>query len=214
MKEDLFATPKARLIFGASNDIPSQMEMKDLKAFYERFIIRIESQYVPCGFGRKGPHGRQKTSCWQRGGNRRASSLRAGYDVEKTPVEQVSCLNDVLFCTRAVTELWGGENIESPEMGGILQPYHELVTRISGGPEPDMRNRRPKIRQAHDGVESARPFCQKRSAGFGRPENIQAHLGRPRRQGSLGGGGRGLHRFLLNQRRKVITRQASRHWRD
>jgi len=44
---------RARLIYGTSNQTPSQRQMDDLRAFYERFVIRMESVPLPAGFAPK-----------------------------------------------------------------------------------------------------------------------------------------------------------------
>jgi MoxR-like ATPase len=120
---------KARLIYGASNDPPAARQLEELRAFYERFIIRMESVYL-----RQGSAGdevsRDRQQLLERGWKDEVKDLRAGYNPEKTAPEPAACLNDILLCNRAVTEFWGGEKLEDTNIQNFLPVFHQLTTRL------------------------------------------------------------------------------------
>nr|VFJ42632.1 MAG: MoxR-like ATPase [Candidatus Kentron sp. FM]VFJ43343.1 MAG: MoxR-like ATPase [Candidatus Kentron sp. FM]VFK05503.1 MAG: MoxR-like ATPase [Candidatus Kentron sp. FM] len=128
---------RARLIYGASNDIPSPQQMKDLKAFYERFILRMESDFVPMRFaGSEKVIPDKRKKLLEQGWRAEIRDLRAGYQPQGAAMSPIACLNDILFLNRVVTELWGGADFNDPFIQLILQPYHRLVIALSGGDKP------------------------------------------------------------------------------
>lgn len=126
---------RARLIYAASNATPTPQQLKELRAFYERFIIRMESNVIPIEFRNGGPTP-ERQELLKRGWEGEVRELRAGYDPVRAAMEPVACLNYILFLNRAVTELWGGDNLDDPQIHGILHHYHDLVTTLGGGSEP------------------------------------------------------------------------------
>jgi MoxR-like ATPase len=126
---------KARIIYGVSNAPPTPRQLEELRAFYERFIIRMESSFIPLSFSQGGPS-QERVRLLKEGWKGEVGELRAGYDPAESALSPVACLNDILFCNRAVTELWGGENLEDTEIQGILNHYHNLVTALGGGDAP------------------------------------------------------------------------------
>lgn len=122
----LFHPTKARLIYGASNKPPTQKQLEDLEAFYERFIIRIESTLIEKGFTKEERENLNRliVKSWQN----EVTELRGGYDPDKAKIDQVACLNDILLCNRAIAELWGGANLENDEIKNFLEHYLKLIT--------------------------------------------------------------------------------------
>ena len=131
-----YCKAKARIIFGASNAPPTPRQLEDLRAFYERFIIRVESAYTPMEF-----HGEQppaaRVNLLREGWRAEVRDLRGGYDPKASAMAPAACLNDLLLCNRAITECWGGENLDDPAIKPLLIHYHDLVARLAGGPDPD-----------------------------------------------------------------------------
>jgi MoxR-like ATPase len=124
---------RARLIFAASNSVPTPRQMEELRAFYERFIIRLESQFIPLEFGSGNVPPPQREELLRRGWESEVRDLRASYDPEIAAIAPLACLNDILLCNRAVTELWGGEHLDTPEMRGFSSSYHRAVASLGGG---------------------------------------------------------------------------------
>ena len=115
---------KARLIFGATNRIPPPKAMQDLQAFYERFIIRVESAYVGRDFSTTVvPDTRRRLLA--AGWENEVTELRGGYHAERSTMPPVACLNDILLLNRAMTEFWGGPSLEGHDE--FLNHYHRLV---------------------------------------------------------------------------------------
>ncbi|MEE8524851.1 MAG: AAA family ATPase, partial [Thermoanaerobaculia bacterium] len=122
---------KVRMIYGASNSTPSGRQLQDLRAFYERFILRMESTFVPMDTdGESGGPSPERQELLRRGWAGEVRDLRASYRPQRAAMEPVSCLNDVLLLNRAVCELWGGEKIDDLD---ILPIYQRLVATLSGG---------------------------------------------------------------------------------
>lgn len=133
---------RARVIYGASNSPPPPQKLDDLRAFYERFIVRMESIPIPIAYDAPlktdsrqqfpaAPKVRQDLLA--RAWSNEVRSLRAGYVPARAALAPVSCLNDIVFLNRAVTELWGGSEIGKLS---ILPYYHALVAEIAGGRAP------------------------------------------------------------------------------
>lgn len=120
---------RARLIYGASNAIPTPRQMEELRAFYERFILRLQSEMIPVE--RRDKVDDRRDRLIKQGWRSEVADMRAGFDPAEAAIEQVSCLNDILFCNRMITELWGAENLDSMDsMKDFLQHYHGLVEAL------------------------------------------------------------------------------------
>lgn len=124
---------RVRLIYGASNTTPPPRLMEELRAFYERFVIRVESQPLPM-VHLSAAQDEQREELLRRGWTAEVRDLRAGDLEHRKVATPVSCLNDILFLNRAAAELWGGEDIG--ELAGFLREYHRLVKDLSGGEDP------------------------------------------------------------------------------
>ncbi len=90
------------ILFGAANHPPISDE---LSAFYERFAIRVVSAVVGNEDGRRE---RLLKKAWVA----ETEKLNAAYDPFINFVEQKACLNDLLVCNRAITEMWGGADFD------------------------------------------------------------------------------------------------------
>lgn len=130
---------KARLIYGASNATPTPRQLEELRAFYERFIIRMQCQFIPLEYDYNAQGNRNELL--KQGWRSEVADLRAGYDPVEAAIEPISCLNDILFCNRAATELWGGEDLNSDELSVFLPHYHTLVTKLSRRDEGELISR-------------------------------------------------------------------------
>jgi len=110
---------RCRQVYGASNDVPAGRQMEELRAFYERFVIRMESQEVK---------GRDKTEdLLRRAWAGQVDDMRADYQPQAAAMPAVSCLNDLLFCHRAAGELWGGPALDNPGVLTLVPHFHDLV---------------------------------------------------------------------------------------
>jgi MoxR-like ATPase len=126
---------RARLIFGASNGTPTARQLEDLRAFYERFIVRIESESVPLKYNEHdGGVPPDRRRLLEEGWKSEVNDLRAGYRPEGAAMTPVACLNDVLFLNRCMTELWGGSNLGGQRE--FIDLYHQAVARVAGGRSP------------------------------------------------------------------------------
>ena len=126
-------TARARLIYGASNNTPTARQLEDLRAFYARFIIRVESTFVSLEFAPDGDATSSRQKLLERGWENEVRELRAGYRPEGSAMPQMACLNDILLLNRAVAELWGGAVLRDR---GFLRLYHKLVAVLAGGESP------------------------------------------------------------------------------
>jgi MoxR-like ATPase len=125
---------RTRLIFGASNSTPTARQMEELRAFYERFIIRMASDPVPREHSAVAKPLREQLL--RAGWANEVRDLRAGYDPVQAARAPEACLNDVLFLNRAVTEQWGGDDLNDEDLKEILPDYHRLVVDLCGGDRP------------------------------------------------------------------------------
>lgn len=124
---------RARLIFGACNEPPSARQMEELRAFYSRFIIRMRSEPVDARIEDDGGPSEERRELLRRGWKSEVRDLRAGYDPQAAALESIACLNDILFCNRAVTELWGGDDLGNSEIKEFVDHYHRLVAVLPEG---------------------------------------------------------------------------------
>jgi len=119
----------ARVIFGASNNIPDERMLRELNAFYERFILRIISYPIAREFiDGKVPDARKELL--SKGWKGEVDELRGGYDPGQSALEKISCFNDILFLNRSVTELYGGEDLQAPEMTEFIDLFHRCVLLV------------------------------------------------------------------------------------
>jgi MoxR-like ATPase len=126
---------KARLVFGASNSTPTARQLEDLRAFFERFIIRVESDFVPLKFDEHGGGPPiDRTRLLEQGWRNEVRELRAGYHPEGAAIEPVACLNDILLLNRCVAELWGGADLS--QNADFIMQYHRAVATLAGGQSP------------------------------------------------------------------------------
>jgi len=125
---------KARLIYGASNSTPTARQLEDLRAFYARFILRLESTFVSLEIDPQSGPTPARRQLIEQGWQNEVRELRAGYRPEGSAMEPQACLNDVLLLNRAMTELWGGPDLS--QMGHFLDQYHKLVATLAGGQSP------------------------------------------------------------------------------
>ena len=108
------------ILFGAANHPPVA---EDLSAFYERFAIRVISSIVK-------DDGEKRKNLLQKAWKAETEKLNAGYDPAAYLIQQKSCLNDLLLCNRALTELWGGSDINRHNQA-FIQKYISLVTSLN-----------------------------------------------------------------------------------
>ncbi len=118
---------KARLIYGASNRPPTRKQLEDAEAFYERFIIRMESLPIEKDYS---TNKKLLQDLMQKSWENEVKELRGGYDPVKTKIEPVACLNDILLCNRAAAELYGGSNLKDPEIEDFLDDYLNLAATL------------------------------------------------------------------------------------
>ena len=126
----------ARMIVGLSNQLPAGRQLEDLRAFVERFVLRVVSEPVPLPIGPAdgGAAARQRLlrAAW----GQEAREQRAGYDPARTAAPQSACLNDVLVCNRAAVEWWGGEDLGDPQIKDFVALYHGAAASLGGGRAP------------------------------------------------------------------------------
>jgi hypothetical protein len=161
---------KGRLIFGASNTVPTGRQLDELQAFYARFVIRLHSQPLPRGPeanrmpapppaatrppgtpspGRPAapapppasppPSSKEldaRLALLKLGWADEVEDLRAGYDPQETAAAPVSCLNDLLWLNRAMTESWGGPDLEDPQIKSFVTLYRGAVVSLMGQSPP------------------------------------------------------------------------------
>ena len=128
----------AKIIFGASNAPPSHRQLEELRAFYSRFVIRMESNLIPLEYSIKDPERipDNRSELLRRGWGAEVSNLRVGHDPVHAAEPAITCLNDILLCNRAVTELWGGENLDDPMIQPFVLDYHKAVISLGGNQNP------------------------------------------------------------------------------
>lgn len=127
---------KARVIVGATNNVPMGAQLEILEAIYERFAIRLESTSVDDGHHARtekpgpGPwrHSEERDELLRRGWAQEVRQLRGGYDVHQTRMEPIACLNDLLLMNRAVAEAYGGPTSpQAPRTEATRVAYHRIV---------------------------------------------------------------------------------------
>jgi MoxR-like ATPase len=117
---------RARLFFGAANTVPTGRQLEDLRAFYERFILRLESEPVPTG--KIESRGKLLTRGW----DEEAAEIRAGYGSRGNALEPLACVNDILLLNCALAHLWGGRSLTSADAGALrfIEAYHRMIDVI------------------------------------------------------------------------------------
>ena len=120
---------KARVIFGASNDTPTPRQLEELGAFYSRFIIRLHSPHTAMEFVADGPS-EERVELLRRGWKNEVRELRGGYDPARVAIPPISCLNDILFLNRLMTESWGSEDLGGVSIRPFVDLYHRLAIAL------------------------------------------------------------------------------------
>ncbi|MCB9035297.1 MAG: AAA family ATPase [Lewinellaceae bacterium] len=119
---------KARLIFGAANEIPPVHQLGELKAFFERFTVRMKSEFVPYQDGHvKASEGRRKLL--KEGWKAESVKLQSSYDPEFSILDHPASLNDLLLSTWIVTESFGGSESLNP-LFPFEDDYHMMVMEL------------------------------------------------------------------------------------
>ena len=134
LEGDEVTRARARLIYGAANTTPNARQLDDLRAFYSRFVIRMESTFVSLAFDPGSGPTPARQELLRRGWANEVDELRAGYRPEGSVMPQFACLNDILLLNRAVAELWDGADLS--RHGAFLGLYHNLVSVLAGGEAP------------------------------------------------------------------------------
>jgi MoxR-like ATPase len=119
---------RARLVFGASNSVPVGRQLEELRAFYERFIIRVESEPIPIDYEAGNEPSVRRQRLLTEGWAAEVRELRRWDGSGIATMPQIACLNDFLLLNRALTELWGGESLEQHTT--FLRDYHGLVAVV------------------------------------------------------------------------------------
>jgi MoxR-like ATPase len=126
---------RARLFFGAANTVPSGRQLEDLRAFYERFVLRVESEPIATGMVGEEP-ARSRQELLSRGWSQEADEIRAGYGPRGSHLQQVASVNDILLLNRALADLWGGSSLSDGNgtgsaMAAFIDAYHRVVDVIT-----------------------------------------------------------------------------------
>lgn len=120
---------KLLILFGAANSPPNR---EDLAAFYERFPIRIKSNYVPSDTD-------NRLTLLQKGWKMEVQKGIAGHSTAASKIKQMTCLNDLLLCNRAGILRWNEERWNFAEPNDIgkakkdqfIQAYNQIVMDLA-----------------------------------------------------------------------------------
>jgi MoxR-like ATPase len=110
------------ILYGAANQPPVAEE---LRAFYERFPIRVYSDFVPL------QEPGQRLELLKKGWALESQRLRAASNPNVQAPQQIACLTDLVLCNRAVALLFGGATLTNRTIAELLPAYTELVTALN-----------------------------------------------------------------------------------
>ena len=122
---------RTRVIFGATNNVPSPRQLEDLLAFYERWTIRVKSNMIPRT--RDSLEDGRLAGLLAKGTLAEVKAMRGGYDPEKTASEPVSCVNDLIVGNLLLAESFfkGGGFLMHPNMKSFIRDYMSVVSSLT-----------------------------------------------------------------------------------